>query len=245
MLARGLAAIVSDRRVLARPGELRAYESDGLPGYQQRPSIAVFPGTRQETIDVVRLLAEHGVRYVPRGAGTGLSGGALADDVVLLGLHRLSRIVSIDADNARAVVEPGVVNASLSRAAAPFGLHYAPDPSSQTACTIGGNVAENAGGPHCLKYGVTLNHVLGITAAAPQRRDRHARQHHGETEGYDLLGAFIGSEGCFGVALDVTVSSRVLRRRCARCSRISRRSERRRRPCRRSSRRASCRPRSR
>jgi glycolate oxidase subunit GlcD len=204
-LARRLAAIVGERRVLERPGELRAYESDGLPGYQQRPSLAVFPGTRQETIDVVRLLAETGTRFVPRGAGTGLSGGALADDVVLLGLHRLTRIVSIDADDARAVVEPGVVNATLSRAAAPFGLHYAPDPSSQTACTIGGNVAENAGGPHCLKYGVTLNHVLALTALLPSGEIVTLGNADGESDGYDLLGAFIGSEGCFGVALDVTV----------------------------------------
>jgi glycolate oxidase subunit GlcD len=204
-LARRLAAIVGERRVLERPGELRAYESEGLPGYQQRPSLAVFPGTRQETIDVVRLLAETGTRFVPRGAGTGLSGGALADDVVLLGLHRLTRIVSIDADDARAVVEPGVVNATLSRAAAPFGLHYAPDPSSQTACTIGGNVAENAGGPHCLKYGVTLNHVLALTALLPSGEIVTLGNADGESDGYDLLGAFIGSEGCFGVALDVTV----------------------------------------
>jgi len=204
-LARRLAAIVGERRVLERPGELRAYESDGLPGYQQRPSLAVFPGTRQETIEVVRLLAETGARYVPRGAGTGLSGGALADDVVLLGLHRLTRILSIDAENGRAVVEPGVVNAMLSRAAAPFGLYYAPDPSSQTACTIGGNVAENAGGPHCLKYGVTLNHVLSITAMLPSGEIITLGNASGESDGYDLLGAFIGSEGCFGVALDVTV----------------------------------------
>jgi glycolate oxidase subunit GlcD len=204
-LARRLAAIVGERRVLERAGELRVYESDGLPGYQQRPSLAVFPGTRQETIDVVRLLAESGVRYVPRGAGTGLSGGALADDVVLLGLHRLTRIVSIDGENGRAVVEPGVVNATLSRAAAPYGLYYAPDPSSQTACTIGGNVAENAGGPHCLKYGVTLNHVLAITAMLPSGEIVTFGNASGESDGYDLLGAFIGSEGCFGVALDVTV----------------------------------------
>src|ERR671920_1337815 len=102
-----------------------------------------------------------------RGAGTGLSGGSLADDVVLLGLHRLRQIISIDAENGLAVVEPGVVNSTLTRAAAPYGLHYAPDPSSQTACTIGGNVAENAGGPHCLKYGVTLNHILAVTALLP------------------------------------------------------------------------------
>jgi glycolate oxidase subunit GlcD len=204
-LAARLAEIVGERRVLVRAGELRSYESDGLPGYQARPSIGVFPGTRDEAIAVVRLLAELQVPFVPRGAGTGLSGGSLADGVVLLGLHRLTRIISIDADDARAVVEPGVVNASLSRAAAPYGLHYAPDPSSQTACTIGGNVAENAGGPHCLKYGVTLNHVLGLTALLPSGEVVTLGNPEGEREGYDLLGAFIGSEGCFGVALDVTV----------------------------------------
>jgi glycolate oxidase subunit GlcD len=204
-LARALAAIVGERRVLERPGELRAYESDGLPGYQRRPSLAVFPGTRDETIAVVKLFAERGVRFVPRGAGTGLSGGALADDVVLLGLHRLRQIISIDAENGRAVVEPGVVNSALSRATTAYGLHYAPDPSSQTACTIGGNVAENAGGPHCLKYGVTLNHVLAVTALLPNGEVVTLGNAHGEMEGYDLLGAFVGSEGCFGVALDVTV----------------------------------------
>src|SRR5690242_12475597 len=200
-----LQAIVGERRVLVRAGELRTYESDGLPGYQKRPSIAVFPGTRDEVIAVVRLLAERNVPFVPRGAGTGLSGGALAEDVVLLGLHRLKGILSIDAGDARAVVEPGVVNSSLGRAAAAFGLHYAPDPSSQTACTIGGNIAENAGGPHCLKYGVTLNHVLAITALLPNGDVVTLGNADGECEGYDLLGAFIGSEGCFGVALDVTV----------------------------------------
>ena len=201
-----LRAIVGERRVLVRPGELRAYESDGLPGYQSRPSVAVFPGTRDETIAVVRLLAELAIPFVPRGAGTGLSGGSLADGVVLLGLHRLSRIISIDPDNARAVVEPGVVNATLTRAASAYGLHYAPDPSSQTACTIGGNVAENAGGPHCLKYGVTLNHVVAVTALLPSGEVVTLGNADGEHDGYDLLGAFIGSEGCFGIALDVTVS---------------------------------------
>ena len=200
-----LRAIVGDRRVLVRDAELRTYESDGLPGYQKRPSIAVFPGTRDEVAAVVRLLAERDVPFVPRGAGTGLSGGALADDVVLVGLHRLKGILSMDAEDARAIVEPGVVNSSLGRAASAFGMHYAPDPSSQTACTIGGNIAENAGGPHCLKYGVTLNHVLAVTALLPSGEIVQLGNPDGECEGYDLLGAFIGSEGCFGVALDVTV----------------------------------------
>jgi glycolate oxidase subunit GlcD len=204
-LAARLAAIVGERRVLFRPGELLAYSSDGLPGYFKQPSIAVFPGTRDEVIAVVRELARAGAPFVPRGAGTGLSGGALADGVVLLGLNRLSRILSIDPENAIAVVEPGVVNVALSRAVSAHGLHYAPDPSSQAACTIGGNVAENAGGPHCLKYGVTLNHVAALTVVLPNGEVVTLGNAAGENDGYDLVGAFVGSEGCFGVALDVTV----------------------------------------
>jgi glycolate oxidase subunit GlcD len=200
-----LVAIVGAKRVLARDGELLTYESDGLPTYHRRPSLAVFPGSRQEVIDVVRVLAEHNLPFVPRGSGTGLSGGALADGVVLLGLHRLRQIISIDPDNQLAVVEPGVVNSTLTRAVTPYGLHYAPDPSSQTACTIGGNVAENAGGPHCLKYGVTTNHIASITALLPDGSIHTLGSPNGETGGFDLAGAFVGSEGCFGIALDVTV----------------------------------------
>jgi glycolate oxidase subunit GlcD len=181
------------------------YRSDGLPGYSKQPRLAVFPRTRDEVVAVVRLLAEARVPFVPRGAGTGLSGGALADDVVLIGLNRLTRILSIDPVERLAVVEPGVVNVTLTRAATPYGLHYAPDPSSQAACTIGGNVAENAGGPHCLKYGVTLNHVRAVTAILPEGEIVRLGTADGECDGYDLLGAFVGSEGCFGVALDVTV----------------------------------------
>ncbi len=204
-LAESLAAVVGESHVLERPGQLLAYTSDGLPGYRLHPSLAVFPGTRDETVAVVRLLAAEGVPFVPRGAGTGLSGGALADGVVLLGLNRLKRILSIDPENRIAVVEPGVVNVHLTRAAAPHGLHYAPDPSSQTACTIGGNVAENAGGPHCLKYGVTVNHVLALTVVLADGSIVSLGSVEGESEGYDLLGAFVGSEGCFGVVLDATV----------------------------------------
>ncbi len=172
---------------------------------RRQPRLVVIPGTRDETIAVVRLLAAEGLPFVPRGAGTGLSGGALADNVVLLALHRLRRILSIDAANRIAVVEPGVVNARLSEKTAPYGLFYAPDPSSQTACTIGGNVAENAGGPHCLKYGVTMNHVLALTIVLPDGTVRQLGSADGESEGYDLVGTFVGSEGCFGTALDVTV----------------------------------------
>jgi glycolate oxidase subunit GlcD len=200
-----LASIVGPSRVLAREGELLTYESDGLPTYHRRPSLAVFPGSRQEVIDVVRVLAELNLPFVPRGSGTGLSGGALADGVVLLGLHRLRQVISIDAENMLAVVEPGVVNSTLTRAVTPNGLHYAPDPSSQTACTIGGNVAENAGGPHCLKYGVTTNHVVAITALLPDGSIHTLGNPNGDVGGFDLPGAFVGSEGCFGIALDITV----------------------------------------
>jgi glycolate oxidase subunit GlcD len=204
-LVERLAAIVGRRHVLAQPNELLVYTADGLPGYRKYPSLAVFPGTRDEVVEVVRALAAASVPFVPRGAGTGLSGGALAEGAVLLGLNRLARILEVDAGNERALVEPGVVNARLTAAAAAHALHYAPDPSSQTACTIGGNVAENAGGPHCLKYGVTLNHVLAATVVLPDGEIVTLGNGAGEAAGYDLLGAFVGSEGCFGVALDVTV----------------------------------------
>ncbi len=204
-LATQLSAIVGAKHVLHRPAETFVYTADGLPGYRKQPTLVVLPGTRDEVIAIVRLLASLGIAWVPRGAGTGLSGGALADGAVLLGLHRLKRIISIDPENRVAVVEPGVVNASLSRATAGHGLHYAPDPSSQAACTIGGNVAENAGGPHCLKYGVTLNHIVALTVVLPDGTVTTLGSADGETDGYDLVGTFVGSEGCFGVALDVTV----------------------------------------
>lgn len=204
-LATDLAEIVGSQHVLSRSSELLVYNSDGLPGYRRQPRLAVFPGTRDEAIAVVRLLAAKKVSFVPRGAGTGLSGGALADDIVLVGLHRLKKIISVDVENRRALVEPGVVNLKLNRHVAAQGLLYAPDPSSESACTIGGNVAENAGGPHCLKYGVTLNHVLALTVVLPSGEIVELGSSIGEKDGYDLRGAFIGSEGCFGLALDVTV----------------------------------------
>ena len=204
-VAERLAEIVGERHVLSRQSELLVYNSDGLPGYRRQPRLAVFPGTRDETIAIVRLLAEEGLPFVPRGAGTGLSGGALADDIVIIGLHRLKKIVSLDFADRRATVEPGVVNLRLNKHVSPYGLLYAPDPSSEAACTIGGNVAENAGGPHCLKYGVTLNHVLAMTVVLPSGDVVELGSKIGERDGYDLRGAFIGSEGCFGVALDITV----------------------------------------
>ncbi|MCE9601646.1 MAG: FAD-binding protein [Gemmatimonadetes bacterium] len=202
--------MVGDAHVIARATQLLVYRSDALPGLQRAPALAVFPGTRDELVAVVRALAAAGAPFVARGAGTGLSGGALAEGITLLGLHRLKRILALDPIGRTATVEPGVVNATLTRAAAPHGLHYAPDPSSQTACTIGGNIAENAGGPHCLKYGVTLDHAVRATVVLPGGEvvtlDRgDADRGDGSGGGYDLLGAFIGSEGCFGVVVDVTV----------------------------------------
>ena len=204
-LAKALRDIVGERWVKFRPAERVAYDSDALPGYRATPSLVVLPGSRDEVIAVVRLLAQHGVPFVPRGAGTGLSGGALADDVVLIGLNRLTRILAVDAGNRLAHVEPGVVNAVLQRTLAPYGLHYAPDPSSQAACTVGGNVAENAGGPHCLKYGVTLNHVAALTVCLPDGDLVQLGSPVGEPDGYDLCGLFVGSEGCFGIATDAWV----------------------------------------
>ncbi len=204
-IADRLADVVGQRHVLSRPSELLVYNSDGLPGYRRQPRLAVFPGTREETVAVVGILADEGLPFVPRGAGTGLSGGALADDIVVIGLHRLKKIISLNVENRRATVEPGVVNLRLNRHVAQHGLLYAPDPSSEAACTIGGNVAENAGGPHCLKYGVTLNHVLAMTVLLPSGEVVELGSKVGERDGYDLRGAFIGSEGCFGLALDITV----------------------------------------
>src|SRR3989454_730455 len=205
-LATALAEIVGERHVRSAPAERLAYAMDGLPTHRRLPALAVLRGTRAEVIAVVRLLADLGVPFVPRGAGTGLSGGALADhDAVLLVLTRLNRIIKVDAANRLAVVEPGVVNARLSAAAAPHGLHYAPDPSSQTACTIGGNVAENAGGPHCLKYGVTTSHILGLEVVRADGRVVDLGSPGGEPWGPDLVALFVGSEGNFGVATRISV----------------------------------------
>ena len=200
-----LAAIVGEKRISTRRSEMLPLSADGLPSYRHIPGVAIFPGSRDEVVAVVRALYRAGVPYVARGAGTGLSGGALAKGIALICLNRLTRIIEVNTDDHFARVEPGVVNARLSRETLKHGLHYAPDPSSQTACTLGGNVAENSGGPHCLKYGVTLNHVLALEVVLPHGEIVKLGGIDGETPGYDLLGAFIGSEGCFGIALEITV----------------------------------------
>ena len=205
-LIEALAGIVGSRHVRTAGAERLTYARDGLPTHRHVPGVVVLPASRDEVVAIVRLLAAHGTPLVPRGAGTGLSGGALAEPgAVLIVLTRLTRILKVDPQNRLAVVEPGVVNAKLSAAAAPHGLHYAPDPSSQTACTIGGNVAENAGGPHCLKYGVTANHVLALEVVLADGRIVELGSPGGEPWGPDLVGLFVGSEGTFGMATRIAV----------------------------------------
>ena len=201
-----LARIVGPERVRHRRAELATYAMDGLPTRESYPGAVVMPGSRDEVIAVVRVLRDAGVPWVARGAGTGLSGGAVADPAaIVIALTRLTRILAIDPVRRSAVVEPGVVNARLSDAAAPWRLAYAPDPSSQTACTLGGNVAENAGGPHCLKYGVTTNHVLALEVVLPDGSVTRLGSATGDAWGPDLVGLFVGSEGMFGIATEITV----------------------------------------
>jgi len=205
-LARDLSAIVGERHVREARAQRVTYAMDGLPTHRRVPDLVVLPGSREELIAVVRLLAAHGVPFVPRGAGTGLSGGALAGaGAVLVVLTRLNRLLRVDARNRSATVEPGVVNAKLSAAVHAQGLQYAPDPSSQSACTIGGNVAENAGGPHCLKYGVTANHILALELLLADGSLVQIGSPGGEPWGPDLVGLFVGSEGNFGIATSITV----------------------------------------
>lgn len=189
-----------------RRAELATYAQDGLPTHISSPGAVVIPGTRAELIAVLRLLHRRGVPFVARGAGTGLSGGAVArGDSVIIGLTRMNRILAIDPEQRRAVVEPGVVNARLTDATLRHGLIYAPDPSSQTACTLGGNVAENAGGPHCLKYGVTTNHVVAAEVILPDGSAVRLGSRSGDAWGPDLVGLFVGSEGMFGIASEITL----------------------------------------
>jgi glycolate oxidase subunit GlcD len=205
-VAASLRAVLGDDGLITDPGSLYVYESDGLTAYRVLPRAVLLPRGTDQVSAALKILADADISFVPRGAGTGLSGGALAlEGSVLLSLARMDRILTLDAVNRRARVEPGVVNVKLTAAAAPYGLYYAPDPSSQAACTIGGNVAENAGGPHCLKYGSTTNHVKALTVVLPNG-DVIQLGGAGETIGYDLVGLFVGSEGTFGVATEIEVS---------------------------------------
>lgn len=205
-LLAGLARIVGREWVRHRRAELATYAMDGLPTHESVPGVVVMPATPGEVREIVRLLHLVQVPFVARGAGTGLSGGALADpDAVLITLTRMNQILRVDPVQRRAVLQPGVVNARLSEAVLPFGLYYVPDPSSQAACTVGGNVAENAGGPHCLKYGVTTNHIVSLEVVLPDGSVTRLGSTQGEPWGPDLVGLFVGSEGMFGIATEITV----------------------------------------
>ncbi|MGD2136304.1 MAG: FAD-linked oxidase C-terminal domain-containing protein [Gemmatimonadales bacterium] len=198
--------VVGPEWIRTAVAERDTYASDGLPTHRSRPGVVVLPGSHDEVVRLMRIVAHHRIPFVARGAGTGLSGGALANEgSVLIVLTRLTRILHIDPVNRFAVVEPGVVNTRLTEATRPLGLHYAPDPSSQTVCTMGGNVAENAGGPHCLKYGVTSNHVLELLVVLPDGTVTTLGSPSGEPWGPDLVGLFVGSEGLFGIATRITV----------------------------------------
>ena len=191
-----LRAAIGGKHVLTNPDELLVYEADALTLHKHIPCAVVIPGTPEEVAAVVTILADAQIPFAPRGAGTGLSGGALAlQGAVILELARLNKILKIDYENRIAVVETGVINVHLSQATAPHGYHYAPDPSSQMACTIGGNVAENSGGPHCLKYGMTTNHVLALEVVLPNGEIVTLGGAGVDIPGYDLLGVFVGSEG--------------------------------------------------
>ena len=201
-----LRAIVPGEGVISGEREMRPFESDGLTAYRQLPMVVVLPSTTQQVSEVLRYCHENNVRVVPRGAGTSLSGGALPlGDGVLLGMSKFSRIREIDFDNRVAVVEPGVTNLGISTAVAHQGFYYAPDPSSQIACTIGGNIAENSGGVHCLKYGMTTNNVLGLEMVLMTGEIVRIGGRHLDSGGYDLLGVITGSEGLLGVVTEVTV----------------------------------------
>jgi glycolate oxidase len=201
-----LRSIVPGEGVIAGEREMRAYETDGLTAYRQLPMVVVLPETTQQVAEVLRYCHDEGIKVVPRGAGTSLSGGALPlGDGVLLGMAKFNRIREIDFENRVAVVEPGVTNLAVTNAVAHAGFYYAPDPSSQIACTIGGNVAENSGGVHCLKYGMTTNNLLGCEIVLITGEVLRIGGKHLDAPGYDILGLITGSEGLLGVVTEVTV----------------------------------------
>jgi glycolate oxidase len=205
-LAARLRAEIGSDRVLTDRQELRTYECDGLAHYKVIPALVTLPVTAEQVAAVVTACGEAGVPFVARGSGTGLSGGALPHaDGVLIVTSQLREIVEVRPEDERAVVQPGVINLQVTQAATPHGYYYAPDPSSQQICSIGGNVAENSGGAHCLKYGFTTNHVTGLEVVTPDGERVRLGGPAPDAPGYDLLGAFVGSEGTLGVATEVTV----------------------------------------
>jgi len=211
MLAGRFREELAERSVITDPTRLSTYECDGLAHYRVTPAVVVLPQDARQVQHCVRVCAELGVPFVARGSGTGLSGGALPHaDGVLIVTAQMRRILDIDVDNELAVVEPGVINLDVSKATGPLGWYFAPDPSSQQVCSVGGNVAENSGGAHCLKYGFTTNHVLGVEVVTPDGELLTLGGRSRDTPGYDLLGAFVGSEGTLGVTTKIIV--RLLRK---------------------------------
>ena len=205
-IAAALRRIVPGEGVIVAEPERRAYESDGLTAYRQAPLVVVLPSTTAEVAAILRYCKAGGIKIVPRGAGTSLSGGALPlADGVLLGMAKFNRILDIDYDNRAVVAQPGVTNLGISNAVEAAGFYYAPDPSSQIACTIGGNVAENSGGVHCLKYGLTTNNILGLELVLTDGEVIRLGGKHLDSGGYDLAGVMTGSEGLLGVVTEVTV----------------------------------------
>jgi len=202
----GLEAICGEDAVITDPMQLRTYECDGLTAHRCSPGLVVLPQSADQVAAVVRACAEAGIPFVARGSGTGLSGGALPRaDGVLIVTSRMRRVVEIDPASRRAIVEPGVTNLAVSKAAAPFGLFYAPDPSSQQVCSVGGNVAENSGGAHCLKHGFTVHHVTGLEIVTPGGDLTWLGDGTGVAPGFDLIGAFTGSEGTLGIVTKIVV----------------------------------------
>src|SRR3984957_16327132 len=200
-----LEKLVGKSGVLSSAEDLLLYEYDGSVE-EAHPDVIVFPRRKQDVVEIVKLANRFDVSIIGRGAGTGLSGGALArQGGIVLAFSRMNRILEIDAENQRAVVQPGVVNLQLSECVSHLGLYFAPDPSSQKACTIGGNVAENSGGPHTLMHGVTVNHVTGVEVVLPSGEIVQFGGKAAESAGYDLTGFFVGSEGTIGIATAITV----------------------------------------
>jgi glycolate oxidase len=206
-----LRGIVGEQAVIAAPEALKVYESDGLTAYRQPPLVVVLPETTDQVARILRYCGAEGIKVVPRGAGTSLSGGALPlADGVVVGLARFNRILEVDYDNRCVVAQAGVANLAISHAVAERGFYYAPDPSSQIVCSIGGNVAENSGGVHCLKYGLTTNNILGVELVLMTGDVVRLGGKHLDSEGLDLLGVVTGSEGLLGIVTEVTV--RILRK---------------------------------
>lgn len=205
-IAKTLEGILGPEGVVRRKEEILTYECDGLTAYQERPAIVVLPKTTEQIAQVLALCYQQEIPWVARGAGTGLSGGALpSKDCILIVTARMNQVLDVDLHNQRITVQPGVINNWVTQTVSGAGFYYAPDPSSQSVCSIGGNVAENSGGVHCLKYGATTNHVLGLKVVLPQGEIVDFGGAIAEGPGYDLTGVFVGSEGTLGIATEITL----------------------------------------